>query len=119
MSQTLNLSRQREQSIIFVSQEARQVDRNVASSANVVIFKEFGMLQLAFERPELTKLSEQAKQALDGVKGDRRRWSYVYAPDADYAGLMENELPSFWRPSLSKLFAPDATGKGGEGEGHA
>ena len=44
MSQQLNLSRQRNQTLIFVSQEARQVDRNIASSASVVIFKEMGML---------------------------------------------------------------------------
>ncbi len=64
MSQALNLSRQRDQSLIFVSQEARQVDRNVASSA-----------------------------------------SLFYFPDADFAGLLENDLPSFWKPGLSRLFA--------------
>lgn len=45
MSQLVNLSRQREQTLIFVSQEARQIDRNIASSANVMIFKDLGMLQ--------------------------------------------------------------------------
>ena len=44
MSQMVNLSRQREQTLIFVSQEARQVDRNVASSASVLVFKQMGML---------------------------------------------------------------------------
>ena len=53
MSQALNLSRQREQTIIFISQEARQVDRNITSSASVVVFKDLGMLQLEFDRPEL------------------------------------------------------------------
>lgn len=105
MSQALNLSRQKEQTLIFVSQEARQVDKNIASSANVVVFKELGMLQLEFDRPELNKLANQAKEALVSVKGDKRRWSFVYAPDADHVGLMENELPSFWKPSLSHMFA--------------
>ena len=36
MSQNINLSRQREQTIIFVSQEARQVDKNIASSAKTL-----------------------------------------------------------------------------------
>ena len=40
MSQSLNLSRQRNQTVIIVSQEARQVDKNIASSASVVVFKE-------------------------------------------------------------------------------
>ena len=64
MSQALHLSRNREQTLAFVGQEARQVDRNVSSLASVIIFKELGMLQLQFERPELRKLVEQARTAL-------------------------------------------------------
>jgi len=105
MSQLLNLSRQREQTIIFVSQEARQVDRNIVSSANVVVFKDLGMLQLEFDRPELNKLTAQARQAFATVRGDKRRWSFVCAPDTDFLGLLENELPPFWKPKLSHLFA--------------
>lgn len=108
MSQALNLSRQRDQTLIFVSQEARQVDKNIASSANVVVFKDLGILQLEFDRPELSKLAAQARGAFAAVKGDRRRWSFVYAPDADHVGLLENELPSFWKPSLSRLFAAES-----------
>ena len=42
-------------------------------------------------------------------KGNKQRWSYVYSPDADYAGMLESELPSFWKPGLSKLFGADST----------
>ena len=105
ISGLVNLSRQRDQTLIFVSQEARQIDRNIASSANVVVFKQPGMLQAEFERPELRHLAEQAKTQLSAVTGDVRRWAYVYSPDADHLGLLENELPSFWKPSLSKAFA--------------
>ncbi len=105
MSQALNLSRQKEQTIIFVSQEAGHIDKNIAGSANVLVFKELGMLQLEFDRPQLNKLATQAKQALDSAQGNKQKWSFVYAPDADFRGLMENELPSFWKPRLSRLFA--------------
>ncbi len=105
MSQLVNLSRQREQTLIFVSQEARQVDRNIASSANVVIFKDPGIMQQSFDRPELRMLVGQAREALGSVQGDRRRWSYVYSPDADFVGLMASQLPTFWKPGLSRLFA--------------
>ena len=105
MSQQLNLSRQRNQTLIFVSQEARQLDRNIASSASVMVFKELGMLQPEFDRPELRKLVAEARDALAGVGKNKRRWAYVYSPDADYLGLMESRLPSFWKPSLSRLFA--------------
>jgi len=105
MSQQLNLSRQRNQTLIFVSQEARQVDRNIASSASVVIFKEMGMLQPEFDRPELRKLVEQANHAMAGLNSDKRRWAFVYSPDADYQGLLESQLPGFWKPSMSRLYA--------------
>ena len=105
MSQALNLSRQKEQTIIFITQDAGYIDKNIVGSANVLVFKELGMLQLEFDRPQLSKLATQAKQALDSVQGNKTRWSFVYAPDADFRGLMENELPSFWKPSLSRLFA--------------
>ncbi len=108
MSRILNLSRQREQTIIFVSQEARQIDRNIASSASVVVFKDLGMLQLEFDRPELNKIGTQAKQAFDSLKGDKRKWSYVYSPDADFMGLLENSLPTFWSSRLSHAFAGGA-----------
>lgn len=107
MSQIINLSRQRNQTLVFVSQEARQIDRNIASSANVVIFKELGMLQLEFDRSELNKLARHAKTQFDGINGDKRGWSYIYSPEVDFLGLMQNALPSFWKPSLSRIFATE------------
>ncbi len=108
MSGLVNLSRQREQTLVFVSQEARQIDKNIASSANVLAFKEMGMLQAEFDRRELRKIAEEARSAFAIKKGSKQRWSYVYSPDADFAGMAENKLPSFWKPGLSKLFATDA-----------
>jgi DNA-binding CsgD family transcriptional regulator len=107
MCQILNLSRQREQTLIFVAQEARQVDKNIASAASVLVFKELGMLQPEFERPELKKLVASAGEALSGRSWDRRKWAYVYSPDTDFLGLLESPLASFWKPSLSRLFATE------------
>lgn len=109
MSKLVNLSRQKEQTIIFVSQEARQIDKNIASSANVIIFKDLGILQLQFERPEFNNLATKAKEAFASINGEKRRWSYLYAPDTDFSGLIENELPSFWKPSLSRMFAGEVS----------
>jgi len=111
MSRLLNLSRQREQTLIFVTQEARQVDRNIASSASVVVFKEPGSLQLEFERRELRRIAEQARVAFAAVGKDRTRWSHVFSPDADFSGMIENALPSFWSRKLGRIFA---AGQGGE-----
>ena len=60
MPQLLNLSRQRNQTLIFVTQESRQIDKNIASSASVLIFKAMGMLQLEFEQPSALRLSQNS-----------------------------------------------------------
>lgn len=111
MSRLLNLSRQREQTLIFVTQEARQVDRNIASSANVIVFKEPGPLQFEFERPELRRIAHQARDGFETITEARAGWSYTHSPDSDFAGMIENELPSFWSAKVSHLF--------GAGQGHS
>ena len=107
MSKQLNLSRQKEQTIIFVTQESRSIDKNIASSANVIIFKEPGILQSEFERPELNHLAKKASEAFASINGNKQQWSYVYAPDTSFSGLMKNGLPSFWKPELGRIFAGD------------
>ena len=109
MSKLLNLSRQREQTLIFVSQEARQIDINIASSASVFVFKDPGLLQLKFDRPELNQMAIKAREAFATISGDKRPWNYVYSLDTDLSGLVKNELPSFWTPGLSRIFAGEVT----------
>ena len=105
MSRLLNLSRQRQVTLIFVTQEARQLDKNVSSSANVIVYKEPGLLQREFERRELKPITEKALRGFAGVGGNRQPWSFVYAPDADFAGMVQNGPPSFWSDRLSRSFA--------------
>ncbi len=101
----LNLSRQQDKTIIFVAQLSRQLDIDITSSADVLIIKNPGMLQTKFDRPEFRDILTEAKEAFQTVKGDIRRWSYVYSQGANFSGLIENELPTFWRPKLSKVYA--------------
>jgi hypothetical protein len=105
MSRVINLSRQRDQTIIFVTQEARQIDKNIVSSADLVVFKDPGMFQLKFDRRELNDLAIQAKQAFTTIGVDKRKWSFVYAQDSDFTGLIENSIPTFWNEKLSHVFA--------------
>jgi len=105
MSRIVNLSRQRNQTIIFVTQEARQIDKNIVSQASVIVFKEPGMLQLKFDRPELNDITLEAKQAFGNLSGNKKRSAYVYSPDADFVGLLENSLPAFWGRELGCAFA--------------
>ena len=42
------------------------------------------------------------------MKGDIQHWGFVFAPDADFLGLLENALRSFWKPGLSRLSASES-----------
>ena len=106
LSNQINLSRQRDQTLIFITQEARQIDKNISSSANVIIFKNPGIMQFEFERKELRKLAEEARRMFAAIADKNKPlWSYVYAPDSNFVGMIENSLPSFWTSGLSKAYA--------------
>ncbi len=100
----LNLSRQQNKTIIFSAQQGRQINLDIASSANVIALKNPGILQSEFERPALRKIVSDAKQAFETISGDRKKWSYVYSPDAGFNGLVENILPTFWSQKLSRMY---------------
>jgi hypothetical protein len=105
VSKFISLTRQKDLILIFVTQEARQADRNIASSADVFVFKQLGVLQLKFDRPELGKIAARAKQELDVIGSGKVRWSYVLSQDADFEGLVSNSLATFWNEALSCAFA--------------
>jgi hypothetical protein len=106
LSNLINLSRHRAQTLIFVTQEARQIDKNIASSADIIIFKNPGIFQPEFERKELREIAEEAKRLFAAINNkDRNRWAYIYAPSSDFVGMMENSLPGFWTTGLSKAYA--------------
>jgi len=100
----LNLSRQQDKTIIFIAQQGRQINLDIASSANVIALKSPGMLQSEFERPALRQIVSDAKLAFETISGDRKKWSYVYSPDAGFNGLVENILPTFWSQKLSRMY---------------
>jgi len=106
ISQIINLSRQRNQTIIVVTQEARQIDINIVSQTDILILKKPSMLQSKFERGPLRDFVDEANAAFLPIpKKDMKKYSYVIADEAEFKGLMENSLPSFWRPALSHIFS--------------
>ncbi len=101
----INLSRQRRLSLIFISQEARQIDVNILSQLDWLAVKEPSALAQEFERKELRKFTDKARAEFDAVRGDRRPWTWVYSEPEGFSGMVKNELASFWREALSHAFA--------------
>ena len=88
-----------------MSPDSRQIDINIVSSSNVIISKQPSAMRLEFERRELRPFLQRAKDEFTIVHGDKRGWSYVYAPDVDFEAMLPNPTASFWTTRLSKLFA--------------
>ena len=101
----VNLSRQRDQLLIFVTQEARQLDRGVLAAADMFVIREPSPLQAQIDRPELRDLISQATQELTSVEGEMQDWAFVHALRAGFTGLVRTRLPSFWKSELSTMYA--------------
>ena len=97
----VNPSRHRELTLIFIAQEARQLDVNAISQSDVIAVKELSEISREFERPQLRRFTSKAMTAFVGVKGNRQRWTWVHSEAAGEVGLVENELATFWKPALS------------------
>ena len=104
IGQVVNLSRQLGLSLIFVVQEARQLDVNVISQVDVLAVKELTEISRGFERRELRRFTDEARAAFATIHCDKRRWTWVRSEKADFSGLLENDRPTFWKPALSHAF---------------
>ncbi len=106
VSNLVNLSRHRNQSLIFDVQNAAQLDRNIISEADLLLIKEPSPLGEGFERPQLRKYIDEARGVFSVMnKPHRKRATYVVAPSEGVQGkIMENRLPSFWSKKLSTIF---------------
>ena len=105
IGELVNLSRQRGWSLIFVTQDSRQLDVNILSPDDVIAIKGVNEIGREFERRELRPYIDRAAAAFATVPGDRRPWTWVYSTKTGFAGLVRHEPASYWRPALSNAFA--------------
>ena len=109
IGELVNLSRQKEQTLIFIVQEARQLDVNVISQADVIDIKELSELSKEFERRELRRFTDQARLAFALIPGNKHGLTWVYSEAAGEVGIVRNQLASFWKPGLSRAFVGDSS----------
>lgn len=118
-SKLLNLSRQKNQALIFVAQDARQLDRYVIQASDVFVIKELSSIQVESERPELRDLLDRARTKIAELSDDRREFAYVVIPGSGYEKLVRITSPSFWSDNLSNVYGqtPEQSGTGPTGKG--
>lgn len=105
ISRIIALSRQKRLTLLIISQQARTIDINIASSADVLIIKEPEPLEVKFERSEITELIKTAVEKFQSITKNRAKWSLVYSPASGFFDMLTNELPSYWSDQLSRIYA--------------
>ena len=103
LSDLVNLSRHRRQTLFFDVQNTAQLDRNILSEVDLILVKEPGPFHLGFERSQLRPIVGSARAAFAGV-GPHRKKKAVWVGSDSLGQLMENALPSFWCDKLSRIF---------------
>jgi len=103
--EVISLARQRNQIIIFISQDTSYIDINILRGLSSLIIKEPAPLQEKFERCEVKESINKARLAFGKITEDRRGWAYVAFSPGGYEGLIRTPKPSFFSDKLSNCYA--------------
>ncbi|MFA5050300.1 MAG: zonular occludens toxin domain-containing protein [Candidatus Micrarchaeia archaeon] len=101
LSQIILISRHKNLSILFISQNSSNIEINTIRQSDYLILKKPSLLQLDFERKKIKEIylgvDEKFKkyENMPGV-------NYIYSDW--YLGFATNNLPSFWSEGLSKSY---------------
>ena len=102
--QTLGLSRQKNVSLIFITQSSSLIDKVALSMIDFIIIKEMSKFNIEFERKEIKKLIENANKMLENIMGDKKRFSFLISTDGKIEEIIENDLPSYWNEEISRAY---------------
>jgi len=101
LSDLILISRHKNLSILFISQNSSNLEINILRQADFLILKKSSLLQKEFERKIIQKFYLQTEYKFNKFK-DIKGLAYVYSNN--FKGFISNSLPSFWKESISKSF---------------
>ena len=101
LSDLILISRHKNLSILFVSQNSSNLEINILRQADFIVLKKSSLLQKEFERKIIQKFYEEAEKGFEKFK-DIPGLAYIYTNN--FKGFISNTLPSFWKESISKSF---------------
>lgn len=110
LPEIVNLSRQRNVRLIFITQDSRQLDRVVTNAADLIVFCNPTAIQASTERREIVDVAGRARDAFAGISGDRRGRAYAYSTRDDREMFLSTELASFWSEEISTLYSAPSSG---------
>jgi hypothetical protein len=101
LSDLIFISRHKNLTIIFISQNSSNLDVNIIRQADFLVLKPSSLLQKDFERKIIRDLYVSLEPLFKKYKS-KKGLTYIYSDD--FRGFVTNSLPSFWSQSLSKSF---------------
>ncbi len=97
----LAIARHKDLTLIFITQNTGMIDKNVLNLCDTILLKEGSLLQEKMERSVMKDLYVTANNALSTIPAPSRK-PYCYIFDAEFEGLVQASLPSFWSTKVSK-----------------
>lgn len=101
LSDLLMISRHKNISIVFISQNSSNLEVNTLRQADVLILKKHSLLQKNFERKIIAKLYEEYESYFEKYKKNKGT-SLIFSDQ--FVGFLDASLPSFWSDKTSKSF---------------
>ncbi len=101
LGELLAIARHKDLTLIFITQNTGMIDKNVLNLCDVIVLKEGSLLQEKMERSVMKDLYITANSALSKIPSEQRK-PYCYIFDAEFEGLAQASLPSFWSVKVSK-----------------
>lgn len=106
LTKIVNLARQKNLGLIFVTHEARHLDKNILSCIDTLVIKKPAPLQVALDRSFLKTYLLKAQSVFQGKSDSASKaTSYVGFSPSGFEGVLQNPRPSFWSDELSHIFA--------------
>lgn len=101
LSDLLMISRHKNISIVFISQNSSNLEVNTLRQADILILKKHSLLQKNFERKIIAKLYNEYESYFEKYKKNKGA-SLIFSDQ--FVGFLNVGLPSFWSNKTSKSF---------------
>lgn len=101
LSELIMVSRHKNLSILFISQNSSNLEVNVLRQADFLALKKSSLLQKDFERKIVQKAYEESEEDFKKFRSEKGL-TYIYS--GNFKGFISNPLPSFWKEGISKSF---------------
>jgi len=102
LSSLLLISRHKDLSVLFISQNSSNLEINAIRQTDYLLLKPPALLQQHFERKVIQDIYTEQQAKFKALGPSHPGLFYVHADS--FRGFAENALPSFWNEGVSKAF---------------